>query len=312
MIRSYFRSVVCIATGACVLLSVASTFGQTGSQGSQQTELRNLFDQFQALTSIEFRASVELTVGQPLADRAETIAPQQGTQGTYRYSAAGDRYKIESFVNPNKYPGLNTQVAFDGGTFYLSLEPGKLLSYGSQDHATLLPTLPNPLLQLVQFAYPETDDNSDLELHLKDVQNNAPPAAFWNVQWVAIVENGIDLEYAEFPGGSYEGQDYVHRVYAVPGARNKPFRIDRVTADGRKLTSCEFGNYFDVPAGSGETFWPRTVQMTAFDQTGTEAGHISFVLTDLSVNQAMPANSFAISTAVVAQVWNDDLQSFER
>jgi len=286
-------------------LSCASTF-------AQGAELRNLFDQFQTLTSIEFRASVDLTVGQPLADRAGTVVPQQGTQGTYRYSAAGERYKIESFVNPSKYPGLNTQVAYDGGTFYLSLEPGKLLSYGSQDHATLLPTLPNPLLQLVQFAYPETDDNSDLELHLTDVQNSVLPAAFWNVQWLPIVENGIDLEYAEFPGGSYEGRNYVHRVYAVPGAHNKPVRIDRVTPGGGKLTSCEFGHYFGVPAGSGETYWPGTVLMIAFDDTGTEAGRMSFVVTDLSVNQVVPAESFTISIATVTHLWNDDLQSFER
>ena len=274
--------------------------------------LRALFEQFQSIVSIEFSASVEISVSDALAACSETLAPQVGTRGSYHYRATGDRYKIESFVDPTRYPGLNTEAAYDGERFSLRRQSANAVSHGSGDNAVLLPTLPNPLFELLQFRYPLTDDNLDMRLRFRDIQMDACPPGFWDVTWTSVRENGVELERASFPGGTYEGRDYLHHVYAVPGARRTPVRIERITVDGVRLTSSEFGHYFIVDGPNGPTQWPGSIMLRAFDAEGAEVGKMSYIVTDLFVNHDIPANATTVGTETARTIWDDDLHVFER
>ncbi len=280
--------------------------------GNPSDGLRALLEQFQWVTSIEFAASVEISVSDALAACSDVPAPQVGTRGSYHYCATGDRYRIKSFVDPARYPGLNTEAAFDGEQFTMSREAGSAVSHGSGDNAVLLPTLPNPMFELLQFRYPVTDDNADLRLRFRDIQADAVPAAFWDVAWTPIEEDGVQLQRASFPGGTYEGRDYVHHLYAAPGAPRTPVRIERVASDGTTLTSSEFSHYSVIDTPHGPTYWPGTVVLRAFDADGDEVGEISYVISDLAVNHDIPQAATTVDTETALSIWDDDLQVFER
>jgi hypothetical protein len=268
---------------------------------------------------MQFSASVEITLSEAVAQCcivdiaptgfADARASDPRIMGEIEYWAAGDNYRINSYVDPAKYPGMDTQVAYNGERFQLLRLSASTLSYSVRDSASLLPILPNPLLELLQFRYPVTDENSPYRLRLKDIVKDKIPDAFWNVEWVSVKEKHRILERAEFPGGTYEGQEYVHAVYAVPGSRNKPVRIDRVTARG-PVTSAEFSHYFRVDTADGPSFWPRRVVLKAFDVEGEQVGKISFIITSFSLGAKIPPETFTISLEAAERVWDDDRAEF--
>ncbi len=288
-------------------------------------DLRDLLAQFQSISSLQFEALVEASSSiafcpcdpDPVwidpdarqAPKPREIAVGVPIQGRMEYSAAGDAYKIVSFMDPSGYPGMDTQFAYDGQHFQMLHPGGRLLTYSAQDNATLLMTLPNPVLELIQFRYPESDENYATRLRLKDVIMDQTADEFWNVVWIEVAEEGRRLERAEFPGGTYEGREYVHHVFTAPGARNKPLRIDRVTDDGI-LTSTEFSHYLEVGTDDGPTFWPQHMVLRAFDEGGAEVAMLSYIITRFSLNAPVARESFALSTVGVDRVWNDDGEQF--
>jgi hypothetical protein len=122
--------------------------------------------------------------------------------------------------------------------------------------------------------------------------------------------HGRVFERAVFPGGVYEEVPYVHHVYAIPEKQNMPVRIDRVGPDGLS-TSAEFSHYFKVDTPLGTTYWPRGIVLRAYDGAGGVVGSISYVITEFSLNEPIPAEVFTIERGEVAKVWNDDLRQFE-
>lgn len=129
------------------------------------------------------------------------------------------------------------------------------------------------------------------------------------MDWVPVQEGDRLLERAVFPGGTYEERAYVHRVYVVPGSRNMPVRIDRVTKEGR-VTSAEFSDYVRRDSAGGPSFWPQNVLLRAFDSSGTEVCRISFALSDIAVDVQYSKEAFVISPDSAARVWDDDRREF--
>lgn len=304
---TYFPRVSSICwLAVCTAWLAAPSFAQDGDP-----DLREVVEQFQSVSSLHFTASVDLRVfSADLVGCCVGIAAD-GTviSGKMEYWAAGDMYRLNSYMDPAKYPGMDSEFAYDGQHFQLLLKSGSVLTYSAQDNASVVIMLPNPLLELLQFRYPFTEANAGLRLRLKDVISDQIPEEFWNVNCVNVEENGQVLERAEFPGGTYQGQQYVHHVFTLPGSRNKPLRIDWVTTEAT-ISSAEFSHYFRVATTSGPTFWPRSVILRAFDSQGKRAAEMSFVITDFSVNAAIPQEIFTISTVGVQTVWDDDLQMF--
>lgn len=290
--------------GICAACLTAATFAQDGSLG-----LADILEQFQSVSSLHFAASADATL-LTSAVCCVDIEVNTAIEGTMEYWAAGDMYRLKSYMDPAKYPGMDSQVAYDGQHFQLLLNSGSLLTFSAQDNASVVMMLPNPLLALLQFRYPLTDANAQFRLRLKDVINDVTPDEFWNVNWVIVEEAGRVFERAEFPGGTYEGQPYVHHVFVEPGTQNKLVRIDRVSSEGAVLTSAEFSHYVRIDTPTGPTFWPKSVILTTFDVQGNPVAKMSFVITELSLNAAIPQEIFTISTVGVQTIWDDDLQMF--
>ena len=204
---------------------------------------------------------------------------------------------------------MQTEVAYDGRRFQLLRSDGTL-SYSGQDSAVILPVLPNPLLELLQFRYPLTDENFQFQLRLKDVRNDQVQKRFFDVKWASIEEGGRLLERAIFPGGTYEGRSYVHHVYAVPGRRHVPIRIERVTEHGVLMTAAEFSDYCQLDTPSGPTYWPQEVVLRAFGCEGSEVVKMSFVFSAIEADVEIPEEVFVIGAQDAARVWDDDRREF--
>lgn len=284
---------------------------QSATLGSDQRALSDLFGQFQSISSLSFSASFVIEIAD-LDTRSECGVigpPGQPIPGQLDYWSAAERYRVSSYVDPARFPGMQTDVAYDGRRFQLLRSDGTL-SYSEHDHGTLLPVLSNPLLALLTFRYPLTDENYQFELRLKDVQSDQPPKGFFDVEWVNVEEGGRTLERAEFPGGTYEGRTYVHYVYALPGHRNAPVRIERVTTDGVVMTSAEFSDYCQVDSRNGPTCWPRQVVLRAMDSDGSEAVRITYEIDTLQVDAPIPDEVFVIDPQAAARIWDDDRREF--
>lgn len=297
-----------------IVACVAVAFCLVGGAGPSPdgADLADLVAQFQSIPGLRFSAVAEVVVVfPPEGDEWGTPNLPAGVPvlGYMEYSAAGDHYKVNSYLDPDKCPGMQTQVAYDGEKFQLLLSNGTL-SCSAHDNAGPLPVLLNPMLQLLQFRYPLTDQNyHQFEPRLKDVRTDATPPEFFNVDWVQVQEGDRLLERAVFPGGTHEEQAYVHHVYVVPGSRNMPVRIDRVTEHGR-VTSAEFSDYVRRDSVGGPSFWPQNVLLRAFDSSGAEVGRVSYALSDIAVDVAYSQEAFAISPDSALRVWDDDRREF--
>lgn len=296
-------------TIAFLSVSIISAAATAISAVATAQDLADVLGQFKSISSIHFAASVDAGLVANATCCAD-IEPDSVIEGTFEYWAADGKYRFNSYMDPTKYPGMDCQVAYDGQYFQLLQNSESILTFSSQDNANAVMMLPNPLLQLLQFRYPLTDANAQLRLRLKDVISDVTPAEFLNVNWVTVEEAGRVLERAEFPGGTYQGQTYVHHVLVEPGIRNKPIRIDRVSVDGTTLTSTQFAHYFRITTANGPTYWPRSVIISVSDAQGVKVGKMSFVITNFSLDGAILQEAFTISTEGVQTVWDDDLEVF--
>lgn len=292
------------------------------ADGSGGLDLAHVTRQFRLLDKLSVSALVEVVQSQnrpydpgdpaPIGDCDGIVArpafPVGTTQGHYEYVASGNRYWISSQLDPAKVPGLQTQVAYDGQSFQLLLSGG-LLSIGRQDSASLLPIVNHPLLELIQFRYPLTDDNSRFHLRLQDIRQDTDPAGFFDVPWASVSEGGRMLDRAIFPGGTYEGLAYVHHVYAPPGEHHLPVRIDRVTNTYR-VTSAEFCDYLRVDSASGPVFAPLLVVLRLFDANGEEQIHMSYTITHIGVDEPVNPDAFLINRELAQKIWDDEARVF--
>jgi hypothetical protein len=290
-------------------------------------DLSSLFARFQFISSLHFLADAEIVLSPAALSRCigpaieppnaivgdnnlTTIVP--AIFGRMEYWMSGDRYRVNNYVDPSLYPGMDTQFAYDGQRFQLLRPSAGTLSYCSQDNNDILMTLPNPILELIQFCYPVTDADFQRRLRLKDVVHAQAPVELQNIAWEAIRSDGRALHRAQFPGGTYEGRNYVHDVYTLPSSHDKPRRIDRITADGTRITSSEFSRYLEVATADGPAFWPQRIVLRAFDGNGIQAGKISFSITEFSMNDPARQDVFTISTEGVEHVWDGDLKKYVR
>ena len=271
-------------------------------------DLSDLLRQFQSVSSLHFEADVELFVQSTAEEMREAITTDVPVLAVLSYWAEGDLYRYNSHADRQQFPGMHTEVAYDGRHFQMLFSTGTL-TFSAQESSAQLPILPNPLLEVLQFRYPVTDTNRHSRLRLKDVCRDRVPAAFFQREWTIVEEGGRRLEKAVFPGGIYDGQEYESHVYVAPDARNKPLRIDRVTAQ-RTLTTSVFSDYLRVETPGGSTDWPRAVEIRAFDTQGREAVRISFTLSVLEVNETVSSEVFVIDQENAARVWDDDRQEF--
>lgn len=291
---------------SAIPMCIALAATESAKAEQQPRGLRELAGQFQDVSSLHFSSSVQIEM-QAVAYNCPIVV---GTPvfGQIEYWATGNRYLVNSSADPIAYPGMQTQVAYDGGRFQLLRSDGTL-SRSKQEHTTLLPILPNPLFELLQFRFALTDDTYGRELRLKDIQDDCPSDEYFEVEWKIVEEAGNQFERAIFPGGKLEGKYYVHEVYVEPGIRDRPVRIDRVS-DGTKLTSALFEDYCRIDTCSGVAYWPQHVELRAFATDGTDAVRMSFCIFDMEVEADIPLDVFTITEDSAERIWDDDRREF--
>ncbi len=227
--------------------------------------------------------------------------------GTLEYWAAGDMYRLKSYLDPSFAYGVDTEIAYDGQLFQYFDKRINTLSVSSIDTAMMGLSLPHPLLEWLQFAYPMTDDNAQYRKRLKDVKANPPDLT--GAQWTVVQQGESLVEQAFFPGGTYDDVDYTYRVTVIPGDRRKPIRIDRVNSIGNVLTTAVFSNFEHIPEGSNSQ-WPRSIVLRTFGGDGSILAEMSFVITELSVNDPIPPMACTIDWHEAARVWHSDIEAF--
>ncbi len=277
-------------------------------------ELSELMLQFQSASSLKYGADVELTFG-PIIEHGLCAQPVPETSlsvpiaGRFEFKAADARYLMVSHMDPAHMPWMQTEAAYDGAKFQLIGADGTL-SLEPADSASILPALPNPLQQLLQFRYPITDANSDWEFRIQDVWNDQVPVSFWNVSWTLIEDAGLTRERAVFPGGVYEGRSYVHHVIAPATRRRTPVRIDRIDDQGMLLTSSEFTDYRRADTSAGAGYWPHRIVLKSYAEENVLAGQIAYTVTELAIDEPVLDNEFVIPENHAERVWNGFQQSF--
>lgn len=208
--------------------------------------------------------------------------------GSFAYVADTDKWRIDSYLDPTKYPGMNTTLLYDGAQFaYQAHEMSVLSVQSGPAPASLGMMLLNPAFESIQFLFPLDQTNEGAQAQLADVKAVTANTTLGSVTWTPVLVNGKTLDRAEFPGSTYNGIVYTHHVYAKSNAHDRPLIIDRVDAAGGVITRTQLSHYDDVisPTGSNSA-WPRNVTWQVFDPNdGGLVGEISMVIDGVSINQ---------------------------
>lgn len=308
LICGFVSCSICLA----VLFPVQSIASGPQSGTVPPGELRDVMAQFQATTSVRFGAQAELTLSPGAMQGACPIPVPDGSEGipfagAYEFKAAGTKYYVASSVDPAFMPWMNTKVAYDDTQYQLLRHDGTL-SLSPSDSPTVLPLLPNPLIELLQFRYPLTDANAHVQLRIRDVWTDQVPESFWDVPWTLVQEDGITRERAVFPGGVHDGRAYVHHVVVPATLRRRPLRIDRVSDTGQLITRTEFADYRRLDTSAGPAYWPHRITLKSYDTQAALAGQIDFTISEMAIDESLSAASFAVPPAQAARIW-DEIQS---
>jgi len=305
IMNSVSKSRLSIFAMACVsLVMVSATHAER--------DFSDLVDQFEAIDTIQFNATVDarLTAPDPEIEACGLVVSDQVIEGKFDYVASGDQYRVDSFMDTSLYPQMDTTIAYDGDYFQMLMAQGTLtLKPVDTDAVTL--SLPNPILELAQFLDPLDDDNADRRKQLKVVRTLAANASLDDVQWETVNLNGTQRERTILPGGTYNGVEYEHHVYVQPGDRDRPVRIDRVTVDdGTVHTSARFSHYVKHLTGQAEFHWPTNVELVKLNTQGEPQASFSYVIHNLKVNEPVDESEFTIDWSLADRVWDDAAEAF--
>ncbi len=238
------------------------------------------------------------------------VRPGEEVVGRFETWALGPKYRISSFVDPDRLPGMEVQVAYDGERFQLLLD-GTLSTSHAGDRTWALPVLPDPLLQLVQIQHPLSDATADTVLRLKDVQAEEPAVdVSWSQAiWHDAVVDGQAMWTTTLPGPVYEGRAYWFRVYVDEHSGGQVRRIERFDERGI-LTRTQFDDHRPVQTRAGRATLPHRVDLQLFSPPGTVALSIELTISELQVDAELPHDVFVIEPTLAQRIWDDDAMAF--
>ena len=270
-------------------------------------ELSDLANRITSLDSVGVVATVRAQFIDPERVECCPVAVQAGgvVEGSYSYAAEDTKWRIDSYLDPSQYPGMNTSMIFDGGQFAYQDNEQSILSLQSGVPAESIGmVLPNPTFEMIQFLLPLGDHNSGHETQLSDAKMAASAADLTGVAWSPAVFEGKALDVAVFPGSVYEGVAYEHRVYAKPAAHDRPLVIDRVDTSGNILTRTRLSVYQDVVSvGEAVYPWPKRVNWQVFDPSnGALVVQMTMDIEWMMTNEPGALSIGTFDTAALSQV----------
>ncbi len=289
----------------CVLTVISFASVSAQSSGDPIQPHGALADQFARLGSVSFTAHVTATMNTPIPGSG--IAVGEPIVGAFEYRATGDRWARVSLLDEEKYPGMNTVVAFDGSFYsYVMNDAGVVsVSVGGPERATGM-SLPNPILELGRFCAPTTDENTDLLLSRVRAAAVAAPTP------IEITESA-GATFVTTAGGITAGVEtvLVHEYDAAGLLRRVEQRLAETGATLMAIQCADHMTFLD-DAGR-ESVWPTLVTFIGYDPaTGQDAGTIEMEIVGLSLRAAdAEAGTFSPDWDA-ANVWMADLGMFIR
>jgi hypothetical protein len=238
------------------------------------------------------------------------IATSQIINADVEFYASGDQWRLNSYADPALYPGMDTQIAWDGNKFQYFIPPAGLLSISTgelpQSNGVALPIL---LFSTLEHFIPPDDANPTFVPRLADVRQIASEKSHEEVQWTAVQVDGRAYERATYPGGVFQGTAYDHVVYVRPLLPSYPARIDRVNQEGQVLERMTFTGYDRFLTGDGSLmYWPTVIKAELLKpDDGTVLAEMKFIIRVLKVNDSasLPAGIFNIDWAAAESVFLD-------
>jgi hypothetical protein len=261
--------------------------------------LRSVTAALQSAESLHLQADATVTLLG--AEPCGAAASGAVAWGRYECWALGERYRIDWIVDPASFPGMQVSVAFNGDQFALLLPKG-VLSAGDADRDPLLPALPNPLFELLQFLVPLSDANQAGVPRWRDLCRASFPAIIESRQ---VCENGTALARVAVPGAVYEGRAYVYHVYIEDAPERRVVRIERASSNG-PLPSTEFSEHAPV----GGWLLPRHARLVGNAADGSAGAEIEMSVTHVALSGSFDVETFRIPPASAVRIWDDTRGAF--
>lgn len=291
--------VLCTIATILIGATSAQSFGEPGEPHGA------LAEQFARLGSVSFTARVTATIDTPIPGSG--VAVGEPIAGAFEFRATGDRWARVSLLDEEKYPGMDTVVAFDGSFYSYVMNNANVVSVsvGGPERATGM-SLPNPILELGRFCAPAADENTDLLLsRVRAAAATAPTP-------IEVTESA-GATFVTTAGGAVAGVEtvLVHEYDAAGLLR----RVEqRVAGAGTRLMAIECADHMTFMDDAGaESVWPTRVTFVGYDPaTGQPAGTIEMEIVGLSLFAADAETGTFSPDWDAANVWMADLGMFIR
>ncbi len=256
--------------------------------------------QFKTVSSLEFAADVRILLFQN-SEGCSAVQPNVKIDGWVRFMSSGERYRYQCYADPARYPGIQTEVAYDGSDLQILLSTG-LLIVSSENHDTLLPTLPNPLIEWLQYAYPVDDARKDREPRWDRIHLDPVPTGIANVDWLTELDDGVPVFKTILPGGTHEGIPYQHSILMDARGPRAASVIER-RSPARVITRSEFSHFLICESADMVRVWPQKIRLKAYADDGGLAVIMDYELYELKIDGPTRDEDFRIPHSAASRVW---------
>lgn len=265
-------------------------------------KLRNFVQQYLDLTEVEVHWEVTARFHAVHAGD-NVVADGEPTFGTFSFWSRGAKYRQDMYMDPARYTEVDTSIAFNGFEFQVHRRDLDSLAFGTGDQTMFGMGLPNPLMEVLQFLYPLTDDNWMHEITLQAVQTDED---LWDrvagVEWDQQAPSSAPIGY--FPGGTLHGISYTYEVHFVAdGDLLLPIAIHMMTSGGTWMSTM-LSDYFSA---SGQ-WWPGVIEHTVYDGMDVEE-EMTYVVTDFHAEPDFDDSIFTLDDSSVSFIWDADEQT---
>jgi len=310
--RTSFQSIfaLCGATSLSIFYfgttgAVADAQGlspATGYESPQQFAL-GLRDQLVNVDLYSLHADVTVLLHEQIDPR---VTVGESIMGSYEFHCDGDKWRKRSYLDSQHYPGMNTDIAYDGEVYqYCTPEDGRVaLSFDGGDERAIGVSLPNPILALNQYMTAR-EVLEDLDQTPSVQRAVASGANLSDLQWKAGDEpSSVRGALPAKPGGAS-----VTNVLVLADDAQSPVRIERMVGSSL-MQRTVFSEWDDRVDQDGEvSTWPTSIRFESYHPgSGDLVGSIEMKITEFSVTEN--TRPFLINLDEMESVWVDQTERF--
>jgi len=263
----------------------------------------DLADQLINTDRYSLRADVEVVLHEKIDPR---IVIDEPIHGIYEFNCDGDKWRKRSYLDPQRYPGMNTDIAYNGEVYqYCTPEDGRVaLSFGGGDERAIGVSLPNPIAALSQFMT-DTEVLADTDQPPRVQKSRVLDADLDTLVWRSDARSST-LRGA-FPAAAV-GTDGLNELVLADSARS-PVRIERMNGS-RLMQRTIFSDWNDYVDQDGKvSTWPTTIMFESYHPgSGDLVGSIEMTIIEFSVTES--TKPFLINLDEMESVWVDQTERF--